>query len=79
MNVGRTTLHTKIKIITGASTKEIIQKIKFDRACEMLHSKEKNISEIAFALGFGSLASFSAAFKNYTGRSPKNFIKNTEI
>jgi AraC-like DNA-binding protein len=48
---------------------------KIERAKEMLAYGEKNLNEIAYELGYSSLAHFSAQFKKITGFTPSQFKK----
>ena len=51
----------------------IIRKRLESAASSLLHQKEKTITEIAEAIGFGNLSSFSKAFKKFYGISPNKF------
>ncbi len=58
---------------TGMSIGGYIQKVKIEKARALLLGSTNNISEVADACGFGSLYSFSRAFKRVTGLSPRGF------
>ena len=51
----------------------ILQKI--EKVKELLVYGEMNLSEIAFNLGYSSVAHLSAQFKKVTGLTPGNFKK----
>lgn len=50
-----------------------INQKKIEKAMFKLLSTEKNISQIAFDVGYGSLATFNRNFKKVTGTSPTQF------
>ena len=72
IGMSRTQVHRKLKAITGKSTSQYIRSIKLSRAREMLRDPEGNISEVAYAVGFSSLAYFSRCFKEEFGHSPSS-------
>ncbi len=49
---------------------EFIQENRMIKAKYLLDSTSQNITEIAFAVGYASLSSFSQAYKNYFGITP---------
>ncbi len=75
IDMSRTQLYRKIHAISGQSVKEFIRIIRLKKAAELLHTKDKNISEIAYTVGFNSLSYFTASFTEYFGMNPTNFIK----
>lgn len=65
-------LHRKINALTGYSPIGYIQRIKIQKAQKLLEKdKEKSLKEIAEECGFNDYSSFSRAFKNITGTTPK--------
>ncbi len=58
------------------SPKQFIIKIRMDKACELLQKSNKNITEIAEAVGYSNSLTFSKAFKAYFGISPNEWRKN---
>lgn len=57
----------------GSSPMHYINKIKLEKARELLEVTDMNISEVAEASGFKDLFYFSRIFKNYTGFSPSEY------
>lgn len=54
----------------GASFSEIVDDVRGRLACRWLADEHRTLSEIAYALGFSDLATFSRAFKRWTGKPP---------
>jgi signal transduction histidine kinase/ligand-binding sensor domain-containing protein/DNA-binding response OmpR family regulator len=73
--MSRTQLYRKIHAISGQSVKEFIRIIRLKKAAELLLTKEKNISEIAYTVGFNSLSYFTSSFTEYFGMNPTKYIK----
>lgn len=61
---------------TGISLKDYINEYRILKAKELLKSGDKNISNVAEAVGFDNFSYFSTLFKKLTGISPKDY-KNT--
>ncbi len=70
--VGYTRPHLgrKLKKLTGMSTREFIRDIRMKTAADLLSRSRHSISEVADAVGYASLSSFSAEFKDIFGMSP---------
>ena len=60
----------------GISFMCFVNMYRISQAEEMLQQTQRNISEIAFMAGFGSLSQFNRTFKDVKGVSPRNFRKN---
>ena len=61
--------------VEGITIEKYIINQKIEKAKELLVYDELNLSEIAFKLGYSSVAHLSAQFKKITGLSPSNFKK----
>ena len=59
---------------TGMTLTDFINLVRVSKSEEML-SKNKNLSEIAYAVGFSSLAYFNRTFKKYKKASPSEYRK----
>jgi len=73
VGMSRTSLHNKIKALTGRSTTEYLNWVKIEKSKEMIRSKNYSMKEIAYRLGFSDPSYFSRVFKNMTGQSPSEF------
>ena len=62
----------------GISFREIINEHKMNRAIFLISSTNYNYKQIAFMIGFKNNASFSKAFKKWTGKTPQEFKKNLD-
>ena len=75
IGMSRTQLYRKIQAIAGQSVKEFIRIIRLKKAAELLLTKEKNITEIAYIVGFNSLSYFTLSFTEYFGMNPTKYIE----
>lgn len=75
MGMSRSTLHLKLKSVTGESTIEFIRKIKFDKACQLLQDGRYSIAEISVMVGFNTPSYFTGSFKKQMGCLPTEYIK----
>ncbi|MDD5678802.1 MAG: AraC family transcriptional regulator [Kiritimatiellae bacterium] len=62
------------KTATGMSPIEYLIHLRIQRACEILRSKDLNITEAAFQVGFSDSNYFSRQFHRIMGLSPRSFI-----
>lgn len=63
----------------GISFMCFVNMYRISQAEEMLRQTRRNITEIAFMTGFGSLSQFNRTFKDVKGISPRNFRKKTIV
>jgi len=76
VNMSQTRLYRKVKSLTGMTIKEFIQGLRIRRAAALLLSREdKNISEIAYEIGFNDPNYFGKVFKSVYGMSPSEYIR----
>ena len=75
INVSKSTLYRKIKSTTGMTPIDFVRNIKMKRACMMLLSRKKNISEVAYSLGFSSPKYFTRCFKEVFDITPSEFLQ----
>jgi len=73
IGISRVHLHRKLKGLTNLTTKDIIRKIRLKQAADLLAAKRISVSEVAYAVGYNDVGSFSASFKSLYGVVPKEF------
>lgn len=77
--MSRSSLHMKMKAVTGESTAEFIRKIRFNHACKLLKEGRYNVAEISLMVGFNTPSYFATCFKKYIGCLPSEYVKNGGI
>lgn len=57
----------------GMTWRDALRRIRMIRAVEALASSDASVTDIAMAVGYNSLSSFNAAFRDLTGTSPSQY------
>lgn len=73
LGISRVHLHRKLKELTNMTTRDLIRNIRLKQAEKLMNTKGLTVSEVGFAVGFTNLNSFSVAFKELYGVSPKMY------
>jgi len=73
VNISANYLSEKFKNLTGVNFVEYVARVRFEKACDLLETVDRRISEIAFAVGFQSLSQFNRIFKKLSGTSPTQY------
>ena len=70
--VSKPTMNRKIKALTGKTPMEWVMEYRLNKALQLLqdHYDEKNISEVAYEVGFTDPSYFSKKFKDHFGLLP---------
>lgn len=71
--------HRLFSIIFGVNIYEFIILLRMRAAAKMLKYSRENITTIALECGYSSSQSFSKAFKNHFGKSPREFRNYPDI
>lgn len=74
MNMSRSAFFKKFKSLTNLAPVEFVRDTRLEIGKDMLESGSKNVSEIAYAIGFNNPKYFSTCFKAKYGLSPKEFV-----
>lgn len=72
LGVSRPQLYRKIMALTGRSPLELLTDLRMDRALTLLKKKTRNISEIAFEVGYNSPSYFARCFARKFGCTPSS-------
>jgi YesN/AraC family two-component response regulator len=76
LGVSRVQLHRKLTALTGQSTTNFIRSFRLHKAQKLLTETEKNISEIAWEVGFADPNYFTRAFTEENGITPTELRKS---
>ncbi|MDC8004128.1 response regulator [Aureisphaera galaxeae] len=75
LGTSRTQLHRKVKALTGMSIMRYVNRIRLERAKELLEKSQLSVSEIAYEVGFEDTSYFSSNFKKMYKATPSSFRK----
>lgn len=75
LSLSRSQLYRKIKSLTNYSPNELIRIVRLKYAKQLLNSKVKSISEVAYEAGFSSPSYFAKCFKDIYGESPTEYLE----
>jgi signal transduction histidine kinase/AraC-like DNA-binding protein/ligand-binding sensor domain-containing protein len=74
LQLSESQVYRKLKAITGKSTAVFIRFIRLEKGKELIQITDKNISEVAYEVGFEDPSWFSRAFKEEYGSAP-SFVR----
>ena len=75
VGISRVHLHRKMKELTGQTPHDFIRNLRLKQAANLLANRGMNVTEVMYACGFSSSASFSTVFKKFYGMSPRDYMK----
>ena len=73
MAMSRASLYNKVKVLTGLGVNDYINRIRIEKAVELLTYTDKTINDIASEVGFTYPRYFSTLFKKIKGVTPTQF------
>ncbi|MGF1586504.1 MAG: two-component regulator propeller domain-containing protein [Bacteroidales bacterium] len=73
MGMSRAQLYRKFNALTNQTVKEFVRTVRLKKAAELLDAGQHNVSEVAWAVGFGDLPYFTRSFKIQYGINPSKF------
>jgi len=76
LGVSRVQLHRKLTALTGQSTSNFIRNFRLHKARKLLLETDKNVSEIAYEVGFADPNYFTRAFTEEQGMTPTELRKS---
>jgi len=76
-NVGasHTRLNLDFKRIYGTTAFGYLRQIRLEKARKLLEEKGLNVSQTAYEVGYSSIPSFSKAYSDHFGITPKDHMK----
>lgn len=78
LNMSRSLLYKKVKMLTGLSPVEYLRSLRMQEAAKLLKSKKYKVFEVVYMVGFSDLKYFRQSFVKEFGYSPSEFVKNDE-
>ena len=72
LGLSRVQLYRKVKALTGQSPVELLRTARLQKGRELLQTTNKNVSEIAYEVGFTAPSYFTKCFKDEFGISPSD-------
>ncbi len=72
MGISRIQLYRKVKSLTGHTPVDIIRLSRLNKAKILLSNTDKNVSEVAYEVGFSAPSYFTKCFKDEFGISPSD-------
>lgn len=76
LGYSKSRLYRKMVSVTGQSPNGFIKEYRLRRALNLLNKKDRNISDVAFEIGFNSPAYFSKCFQETFGILPSQYKMN---
>lgn len=76
MAMSRASLYNKLKSLTSIGVSDYINRIRIEKAAELLTGTKLSVTEISERTGFAYLRSFSTAFKQAKGVTPTQYRQN---
>ena len=70
MGLSRVQLYRKVKALTGYSVVDLLRKARLAKGKQLLQTTDKNISEVAYEVGFSTPSYFAKRFKEEYGIKP---------
>ena len=71
--VSRSGLNRKMKALVGLTPADFLREARIKRACQLLRSSDRSVSDIAFACGFGDPKYFTKCFRSSVGIVPTEY------
>lgn len=72
LNISRQTLYRQLKD-ENATFEQVLDDLRHRMALDYIAAKKVSVNETAYLVGFSDPASFSRAFKRWTGKSPREY------
>ena len=72
LGLSRVQLYRKVKALTGQSPVELLRTARLQKGRELLQTTNKNVSEVAYEVGFTAPSYFTKCFKDEFGISPSD-------
>ncbi|MEZ0484404.1 helix-turn-helix transcriptional regulator [Fibrella aquatica] len=69
-NMSRTQLNRKLFVLTSLGPNRFIQRVRLERAADLLQTEELNVTQVAYQIGYNSPSHFTKVFQEHFGYPP---------
>ena len=73
LHISRMQLYRKIKALTGDTPNALVRTVRLKKAAQLLHTRQYNVSEVAYKVGFTDLKYFRERFREQFGVNPGEY------
>ena len=77
LNMNRSSFYRRLNNVIDSSPQQLIRDVRLSEAYYLLKESFGNVSEVAYAVGFNSIAYFSRCFKEEFNCSPSQLVSRT--
>lgn len=77
LGMSRILLYRKITSIFGMSPSDLLRNFRLQKAVQLLTDQRRNVSEVAYTVGFSSPAYFAKCFKSVYNMTPTEYMYRT--
>ena len=63
---------------TGNTFTEFVNRVRINRACQLLMESDRLITDICYVVGFNNIANFNRRFRDIKGMTPREFRRQVE-
>ena len=78
VGMSQSQLKRRLRAIADQSPVEVIRTYRLQHAVKLIQGRAGTVSEIAYAVGFGSVSYFSKVFREHTGMLPSQMLAEAE-
>ncbi len=75
LGYSKTVFYNKIKALTGLNPSQFVRTVKLKEAGRLLKNTDRNVSEVAFTIGYSDINYFRNQFKKQFNKTPSEFMK----
>lgn len=79
IGISRSALYSRIKSLTGMSLSEYIKHVRLQKSLEFFKLGKRSVSDVAYSVGFKTLAHFSRCFSKEFGIAPSEYIAKVRL
>jgi AraC-like DNA-binding protein len=63
---------------TGNTFTDFVNRVRINRACQLLMESDRLITDICYVVGFNNIANFNRRFRDIKGMTPRDYRRQVE-